>query len=84
VSTRLGPALDAGGTFTISDEVSANRIAKWNGGQWSTLTSGTNFPAHALIPFDDGTGPTLNVGGDFTIAGGSASSRVAAWSCARP
>src|SRR5438552_18823760 len=34
-----GPALYAGGTFTIAGGVAANRIAKWNGssGRWSAV-----------------------------------------------
>jgi len=35
-----GPALYAGGNFTIAGGVAANRVAKWNGSSWSSLGSG--------------------------------------------
>jgi hypothetical protein len=35
-----------GGTYTIAGEVPANRIAKWNGTEWSALGSGVNAPVN--------------------------------------
>jgi hypothetical protein len=34
------PALYAGGEFAIAGDVAANRIAKWDGTQFSTLGTG--------------------------------------------
>src|SRR5690606_21286078 len=66
-----GPALYAGGDFTIAGGVAANRIAKWDGSVWSPLGAGVNHRVYALTVFDDGSGggPALYAGGDFTIAG---------------
>ena len=73
------PALYAGGNFTTAGGVPADRIAKWDGTQWSALGSGVNNCVRALTVFDDGTGPALYVGGDFTTAGGLVISRIAKW-----
>jgi hypothetical protein len=43
-----GLALYAGGGFTRAGDVEANSIAKWNGIQWSALSSGMNRPVYAL------------------------------------
>jgi hypothetical protein len=75
-----GPALYAGGVFTIAGGVATNRIAKWDGSSWSPLGSGMNDAVSALTVFDDEGGvPALYAGGEFTMAGGSAASRVAKW-----
>jgi len=76
-----GPALYAGGLFTSAGGVAANRVAKWDGVQWSPLGGGTNAPVWALTVFDDGSGsgPALYAGGSFTSAGGVAANRVAKW-----
>ena len=74
-----GPALHAGGSFTIAGGVLANRIAKWNGTRWSALGSGMNNDVRALTVFDDGSGSALYAGGDFTTAGGGAANRIARW-----
>ncbi len=79
-----GPALYAGGQFTMAGGVAANRIAKWDGTQWSALGSGMNNTVFALTVFDDGTGPALYAGGFFTMAGDIPSSFIAAWRCAVP
>jgi hypothetical protein len=76
-----GPALYAGGFFSTAGGASANRIAKWNGTQWSPLGSGIDGGVSALTVFDDGSGPALYAGGGFTSAGGRASSSIAAWRC---
>src|SRR5260370_3140114 len=72
-----GPALYAGGEFTTAGDVVANRIAKWNGTQWSTLGSAMNGSVMALAVFHDGIGPALYAGGEFTVAGAEAARRVA-------
>lgn len=74
-----GSALYAGGDFTSAGGVAANRIAKWNGSEWSALGSGMNDAVHALAVFDDGSGPALYAGGVFSSAGGVAASRIAKW-----
>ncbi|GAC1471130.1 MAG: hypothetical protein PVSMB7_22610 [Chloroflexota bacterium] len=78
-----GPALYAGGYFTIAGDVVANGIAKWDGTRWSSLdtgiTGGTYPTVLALTVFDDGAGPVLYVGGTFTAAGGVAANNIAKW-----
>ncbi len=78
-----GPALYAGGTFTIAGGVAAERIARWDGTTWSVLgsgiTGGTSPGVEALAVFDDGSGPVLYAGGRFTQAGGVPASCVARW-----
>lgn len=74
-----GPALYVGGLFTFAGGVSANRIAKWNGVEWSPLGTGMNGVVNALAVFDDGSGPALFAGGEFTSAGGVAANRIAKW-----
>jgi hypothetical protein len=80
-----GPALYAGGTFTLAGGVSANGIAKWDGASWSPLSSGinplsaTSYGVSSLIAYDDGSGPALFVGGWFQSAGGIATDNIAKW-----
>ena len=66
-----------GGDFTlvgysISNRISASRIAKWNG-TWSTLGSGMNDSVEALVV----SGNELFAGGRFTTAGGKPAMYVA-------
>jgi len=63
--TGGGPALYAGGNFTLADGVAANRVAKWDGAGWSPLGGGMNGDVRVLVEFDDGSGPALVAGGDF-------------------
>jgi len=76
-----GPALYAGGEFTVAGGVPANRVARWNGSTWSPLGSGMNAAVHTLTEFDDGSGagPSLYAGGNFWTAGGIDAIRVARW-----
>jgi trimeric autotransporter adhesin len=79
-----GSALYAGGAFTTAGGVSANRIAKWDGAEWSALGGGMNSSVRALNVFDDssgppGVGPSLYAGGAFTTAGGVDANRIAKW-----
>ena len=55
----------AGGFFSTAGGVSANRIAKWNGTQWSSLGGGMNSNVNPLV-FD--SAENLYVGGFFTIS----------------
>ena len=79
-----GPALYAGGTFTSAGGVTANRIARWDGANWSALSdpngNGMNSGyVTALIGHDDGSGPALYAGGTFVSAGGVTANRIARW-----
>jgi len=74
-----GPALYAGGSFTVAGGGAANNIAKWDGSGWTALGSGVSGDVHALAAFDDGSGPVLCAGGSFLSAGGVAASFIAKW-----
>jgi len=74
-----GPALYVGGRFTTAGDVTANRMAKWDGVQWLPLASGMNAGVSALTRFEDGTGSALYAGGTFTIAGDVTAEGVAKW-----
>ncbi len=75
-----GPALFVGGYFSGGAGVAgANLIARWDGSAWSTLGSGLNGLANAMLSHDDGAGPALWVGGSFTQAGGVSAQRFARW-----
>jgi len=74
-----GPALYAGGGFSLAGGVPASNIARWDGVGWSALGSGTDAPVLALAVHDDGTGPALHVGGSFSAAGGLPAAAIAAW-----
>jgi hypothetical protein len=80
----LGAALIAGGNFTMAGGVAANRIAKWDGQQWSPLSEGVAFgggggTVRALTVFDDGSGPALIVAGSFSIADDILTGGIARW-----
>jgi trimeric autotransporter adhesin len=80
-----GPALYAGGQFVTAGGAVANRIAKWNGGSWSSLgavpVNGMSGSVLAVVVFDDGYGggPALYAGGQFVTAGGVTANRIARW-----
>jgi hypothetical protein len=56
--------------------VNAGNIARWDGGAWSALGSGTNGLVSSLSFDIDGN---LYAGGSFTMAGGDTSRYVAKW-----
>jgi hypothetical protein len=60
-----GPALFAAGWFGAAGGVTAYSVAKWNGSNWSALSTpfGTVVDIHALTVFDGGTGPALMMAG---------------------
>lgn len=74
--------LAAGGDFTTADGVSANRIALWNGTNWSALGTGMHAGSPALgrvgalttLPNGD-----VVAGGSFTTAGGVSTAHIARW-----
>jgi len=67
--------LYAGGVFTTSGGVSANRIARWNGTSWSALGSGMSGTVFTLAVI----GTDLHAGGGFTTAGGVSANYIAKW-----
>lgn len=74
-----GPVLYIGGQFTAINDVFANRIARWDGTQWSSLGTGMDDQVSALAVYDDGTGEALYAAGSFTRAGGVDVNRIARW-----
>jgi len=74
-----GPALYAGGDFTVAGGVAASRIAKWDGASWSALGSGVSDAVLSLEVFNDRTGRALHAGGSFTTAFDSGDSFLARW-----
>jgi hypothetical protein len=74
-----GPALYAGGGFTLAGGVPAAHIARWNGASWSAVGGGTSDNVSALTVYDDGSGPALYAGGDFETAGGVPVHGIARW-----
>jgi hypothetical protein len=80
-----GPALYAGGRFTLAGGVAVSHIARWDGASWSPLgggVSGASSPeVRALAVFNDRTGPALHAGGTFQAALDSGDSYLAKWGC---
>jgi hypothetical protein len=67
--------LFVGGNFTTAGPISANYIARWDGGSFSPVGSGLNERVHALM-FHEGD---LIAGGDFTQAGLTPVNHIARW-----
>lgn len=74
-----GPKLYAGGKFSMAGGVAAQRIAVWDGTNWSPMGSGANLAVFTFAVHDDGFGPQLYAGGSFTSIGGVAANRLARW-----
>jgi hypothetical protein len=74
-----GPALYAGGLFTVAGGVAASHVARWSGTAWSALGAGLDGSVAALEVFDDGTGPALYAGGYFNHSGATNVAHVAKW-----
>jgi len=79
-----GGALFVGGDFIAAGGVAANRVAKWDGSDWSALSGPSGIgvaggSVAALALWDDGGGNALYAGGGFTVAGGVTVDRVAKW-----
>jgi hypothetical protein len=76
-----GPALYVGGqAFTTAGGVPANRVAKWDGTQWSAVGDGfANGIVWKLAVFNDGGGDRLYAFGTFTASGATPLSRIARW-----
>lgn len=80
-----GPALYAGGNFTLAGGITVNGIARWDGSTWSAVgggmghdPSGTRL-VRGLIVHDDGRGLALYATGQFASAGGVPVSDIARW-----
>jgi hypothetical protein len=54
-----GPALYAGGEFSMAGGLPAQRIARWDGSTWSSLGAGLLDDVHSLASHDDGSGSGL-------------------------
>ncbi|MCP4249994.1 MAG: hypothetical protein GY778_23380 [bacterium] len=79
----LGSTLYAGGFFDQAGGTTANRIAQWDGANWSNLSgpsgAGVDDWVFALAVYDDGGGPDLYAGGRFRFAGGARVDNIARW-----
>ena len=76
-TSGMGPALYAGGEFNLAGDLSASRIARWDGAGWMPLGSGVNNSVRVLVEYVDGEGPALYAGGDFEVAGDFQSAHLA-------
>lgn len=78
-----GAKLYAAGFFTHAGGLTANRVAAWDGTQWSTLSgpsgTGTDGGVYTIEVFDDGGGEELYAAGQFGMAGGVAAWAIAKW-----
>jgi parallel beta-helix repeat protein len=77
-----GRVVVAGGYFTTAGGVPADRVAQWNGTEWSALGTGmseTNVEVYALGVFDDGTGPALFAGGNGLTPEGLPTDAIVKW-----
>lgn len=70
-----GPAVYVGGHFTVAGEVIANKIARWDGTNWSPVSSGMDGSVHALTVYNG----ELIAGGNFITAGGIPANHIARW-----
>jgi trimeric autotransporter adhesin len=71
-----GETVFVGGWFGGAGGISANFIARWNGGDsWSALGSGVNSVVYAI----DVHWPYVYAGGDFTTAGSVDVKHIAVW-----
>ncbi len=76
-----GPALYAGGFFSMAGTVATNGVARWNGTAWSGVGgSGLDFSGlSSLAVFDDGTGPARYAGGYLHHISGVTATCIAKW-----
>ena len=69
-----------GGDFMVAGGVAANRIAKWNGSNWSPLGLGINDTNLYRAVFALAvSGSNVFAGGSFTIAADLPANRIAKW-----
>jgi hypothetical protein len=73
-------SLFVGGNFTDAGDITANRIAKWDGSAWSALTFGGETGVNNEVrAFSNDTSGNLYAGGEFTTAGGMPVNYIAKW-----
>jgi hypothetical protein len=80
-SSAIGPGLYACGDFTMAGGVTVNKIAKWDGTNWSALGGGLGGGDCETL--QAGPDNRLYVGGTFTTAGGIAARHLASWDGAK-
>lgn len=68
--------LYAGGAFDTAGSVPANNIAKWDGTNWSALSSGVDYGTVYSLAVYNGE---IYAGGDFAYAGGGYAIGIAKW-----
>ncbi len=69
----------AGGSFTNAGGSAANRVARWDGANWSSLGTGTANGLGGTVYAVLADGSDLYVGGSFTTAGGATARAIARW-----
>jgi len=75
-----GVALYAVGKFSGAGSLpGVNRIARWNGSQWSALGGGLEATPLAVEAFDSGLGRRIAAAGSFTMVSQLPAARVAQW-----
>jgi len=75
-----GAALYASGGFTPANGFPGNKIAKWDGANWSSIGSGpAGGSIGVLATYSDHRGPALYAGGSFTSIDGVAAVGIARW-----
>jgi len=74
-----GAALYAGGQFTTAGGQPANRVARWNGVEWSSLDGPSGNGTDGIVWTLEVFGTDLIAAGQFDQAGGIAVNRVAQW-----
>jgi hypothetical protein len=79
-----GEALYAAGEFVTAGGIVVNRIARWDGLEWSVLDDPHDVGigpdlVETLLVYDDGLGPALYAGGEFSTAGGYTANSIARW-----
>lgn len=83
----MGGIIYAGGEFTTSNpsnptsSISVNRIAKWDGTNWSALGSGISGNSGCSVGALAVIGNDLYAGGNFSTAGGVGANNIAKYSC---
>ncbi len=74
-----GPALFAGGRFSLAGGVAAQNVARLGPDGWAPLGSGANGEVSVLLPLRVGPRVLLAAGGRFASAGGAETGCVATW-----
>jgi hypothetical protein len=74
-----GGLVYVGGAFTNAGGNTANRIAVWDGANWSPLGTGSANGLNGTVNAILVDGSDIYVGGSFTTAGGATARAVARW-----